>query len=165
MTFFGMLISILGCVSASRLDTSHWQYEYSDPTISSVSVSCEDRVWTVETETDGWTGNGLLWLATDERYERHSIYSISADPEGTSDRLRTQLSVVADWRDQQSSTSTGFDCGDLTTLGIFIAIRHPESFAVSDCAEYSTEEAFMDVPTLPLWEPVPLPTCPDTVEE
>ena len=165
MRLFGFLVSMTGCASTSRLDTSHWQFEYSTPTISSLTVSCEDQVWTIETETDGWTGNGLLWLANGDRYERHSMYSINANHDGSYDRLRSQLTVVSDWRDQQSSRSTGFECGDLTALGIFIAIRHPESFAVSDCAEYASEETFIDFPTLSLWEPVPLPTCPNTTEE
>ncbi len=150
----------LGCQS-TPLDTGSWQLELSNPTITEMVVECESNQWSINVRTENWTGNGLLWLSDGERYERHSLYSISASPDGSSDRLRSQLTVIADWRDVQSSRTTGFDCSDIDDLGIFAIVRHPQSYAVSSCAEYIDNEQFYTTPTLSLWDTVPLPDCPD----
>ena len=154
-----MILWLLSC-TVDRLDTGFWTLEYQAPNIDSVQVECEDGQWRIEVWTDHWTGNALLWIADEQRYERHTLYSVSASPTGDSDRLRVLLTVVNDWRDFQSGKSSGFNCAEQDSLGFFVGIRHPQSAQITDCAEYIDAENFMDEATLDLWEQVPLPDCP-----
>ena len=154
-----MMLWLLSC-TVDRLDTGFWTLEYKNPNIEDFQIECEDGQWRIEVWTDHWTGNGLLWMADDSRYERHTLYSVSASPTGDSDRIRVLLSVVADWRDFQSGRSSGFDCEELETIGLFVGIRHPQTAIITDCAEYVDATTFMDEPTLDLWQEVPLPECP-----
>lgn len=155
--------TLLSC-TVNRLDTGFWRIEYQDPSIEDFEVQCENKQWYIEVWTEYWTGNGLLWMANDDRYERHTLYSVSASPTGDDDRIRVQLPIVADWRDAQSGRSSGFDCTAQEQLGFFVGIRHPQTLEITDCAEYVDAETFMDEPTLALWEHVPLPDCPVTAE-
>ena len=154
-----MLWMLLAC-TPQRLDTGFWRLEYQSPNIEIMQVECKDAEWTIEVWTDHWAGNGLLWIASEQRYERHTLYSISASPTGDGDRLRVTLTVVNDWRDFQSGKSSGFDCSAHEHLGFFVGVRHPQTSTITDCAEYVDSETFMDEPTLDLWDQVPLPDCP-----
>ena len=156
-----MIVWLISC-TVERLDTGYWTLEYQNPTIDTVEVECEDSQWQINVWTDHWTGNGLLWIADENRYERHTLYSVSASPTGDSDRLRASLSIVSDWRDFQSGRSSGFSCTEQNHLGFFVGIRHPQTAQIADCAEYIDDENFLDEPTLDLWGQVPLPDCPLT---
>ena len=159
-----MIVWMLFSCNANRLDTGFWTLEYQDPNIQGFDIECENEQWKIDIRTEHWTGNGLLWIADENRYERHTLYSVSAGSEGESDHLRIQLPIVADWRDAQSGRSSGFNCTEQEQLGFFVGIRHPQTLEISDCAEYVDAESFMDEPTLTLWEDVPLPDCPAAVE-
>lgn len=159
-----MIVWILTSCTENRLDTGFWTLEYQNPEIKALEIECEDEQWRIEVWSTHWTGNGLLWIADSNRYERHTLYSISADPTGSDDRLRVQLPIVSDWRDAQSSRSSGFHCTEQSQLGFFVGIRHPQTLDITDCAEYIDAENFTDEPTLTLWERVPLPDCPANVE-
>ena len=154
-----MMLWFLSC-TADRLDTGFWILQYQEPEITDFQIECDDGQWQIEVWTDHWTGNGLLWMAAERRYERHTLYSIAASTTGDGDRLRVLLPIVADWRDFQSGRSTGFDCSDKEDMGLFVGIRHPQTAMITDCAEYADSENFMDEPTLSLWQEVPLPDCP-----
>lgn len=153
---------LLGCVQ-ERLDTGFWRLEYSDPSITAFNVACEDSQWTIQMYADHWTGNGLLWIANHDRYERHTLYSVSASPTGDGDRLFLRLNTVSDWRDAQSGRSSGFTCSEQTNLVFFGSVRHPQTLEITDCAEYVDEETFLDEPTSSSWNSagVPLPDCPE----
>ena len=101
-----------------------------------------------------------MWIANETRYERHTLYSISADPMADSDRLRVILNVVSDWRDTQSGRTTGFECNERDQMGFFIGIQHPQTASITDCVEYNDTDNLMAEPTLDLWNHVPLPDCP-----
>ena len=153
-----MIVWLLSC-TVDRIDTGFWSIEYQNPNIEDFQIECEDGQWRIEVWTDRWTGNGLLWMADDSRYERHTLYSVSASPTGDSDRLRVLLPIVADWRDFQSGRSSGFDCTEQERIGLFVGVRHPQTATITDCAEYVDSDNFMDEPTLSLWQVVPLPEC------
>ena len=155
-----MILWMLGC-SEPRLDTGYWRLSYNSPSIESFSVECDNAQWDITVNTDYWTGNGLLWISDGMRYEKHTLYSVGADPTGLEDRLRLRLVVTSDWRDAEANRSSGFTCSENSELGFFSAIRHPQTLAVADCAEYVDTETFVDLPTLALWDTVPLPTCPN----
>lgn len=153
-----MIMWLLSC-TPDRLDTGFWTPEYEAPSIDVFQIECEDRQWQMNVWTSHWTGNGLLWIANNNRYERHTMYSVSASPTGESDRLRVSLTVVSDWRDASSGRSSGFECTEKEHLGFIVGVRHPQTAEITDCAEYVNDETFMDEPTLDLWEHVPLPDC------
>ena len=155
-----MIIWMLASCTESRLDTGFWTLDYQRPQIEVFNVECENEQWNVEVETTHWTGNGLLWIADSNRYERHTLYSVSADPAGANDRLRVKLPIVSDWRDAQSGKSSGFSCTEQEQLGFFVGVRHPQTLEITDCAEYVDTVTFTNEPTLTLWELVPLPDCP-----
>ena len=159
-----MIVWMLASCTESRLDTGFWTLEYPGPQIEVFEVECENEQWNVDVWTTHWAGNGLLWIADNNRYERHSLYSISADPTGSNDQLRVQLPIVSDWRDAQSGRSSGFGCTEQDRLGFFAGVRHPQTLEITDCAEYIDAENFTNEPTLTLWERVPLPDCPVNVE-
>ena len=58
----------------NRLDTGFWTLEYQDPNIQDFDIECENEQWKVDIRTEHWTGNGLLWIADENRYERHTVY-------------------------------------------------------------------------------------------
>ncbi len=171
MIAFWCLSLLSACTENTVLDTGRWQLEYGNPTIDDIVVQCRqgNTRWQIDVTTTGWTGNGLLWLTDGQRYERHSLYSVSAAPDGSADQVRIQLDIVSDWRDAQSGRSTGFSCTEGTVPSVFVAIRHPQTLGITDCADVffderdlSVDEELEDTATESVWATVPLPSCPRT---
>lgn len=105
------------------------------PTITEATVDCDTREgrWTFAVTTDAWTGNGQVLLTSDGAYvEKHTVYSVSAAPDGTADQLELTLDVVPDWRDVVLGSSTIFNCGDTSLTGIVRVFTRDGSRA-SDC--------------------------------
>ena len=108
------------------------------PAITDASVACDARLatWTFLIETDAWTGNGDLWLSTDGAYtENHALSSIAAAADGSSDQLRSTLSIVADWRDVVPSARTWFNCGTPELAGV-LRVRARDGSRVTDCVAF-----------------------------
>ena len=115
-----MIVWMLLSCNANRLDTGFWTLEYQSPHIESFEVECENEQWKINVRTEHWTGNGLLWMANENRYERHTVYSVSADPEGERTICAFSCPSYQDWRDAQSGRSSGFHCTEQEHLGFFI---------------------------------------------
>ena len=86
-----MIVWMLLSCNANRLDTGFWTLGVSEPTYIDVfEIECENEQWKIKS-------NGTLdweWSTVDtndNRYERHTVYSVSADPEGENDRLRMSI--------------------------------------------------------------------------
>ncbi len=148
------IIIFLGC-SNSTVDSDLVSWSLDDPVVTETELNCEDDEWTVIVQTEGWTGNGLVWIGSNERYERHPIYSIEAADDGTTDRLRIQLTSTADWRDAQSGSLTGFYCSEKEELSVYIIVRHPQTLDISDCVQLDGELSEPDS----IWGSVDLPSC------
>ena len=152
---FRIWMSLLGCqIDSDETAENHWELQ--DPVITQTEWDCDTDTWSIIVQTDGWTGNGLVWIGDVNRYERHPIYSIEASSDGSSDRLRINLTSTADWRDAQSGTLTGFYCDEKERLSLFILIKHPQTLETSDCAQLDGDQSNAQ----DIWDSVSLPTCP-----
>lgn len=108
------------------------------PAIVEASVACDadDAVWSFVVETDAWTGNGQVALSTDGVYvERHTMYSVSAEADGSADRLELELDVVGDWRDASAGSSTAFNCQEPDLAGV-LRVFTRDGDDVADCRAF-----------------------------
>ena len=84
-----MIWLLFSCYPQPRAQDRLEPYYIGDAQITEAAVTCEEDKWTVEIKTDAWTSNGSVWMVfSEERYEKHPIYSIGAAPDGSSDHLR-----------------------------------------------------------------------------
>ena len=146
---------LFGCITPIQ-ETGSTSWEVISPIITETEWTCEDDNWSIVVSTEGWTGNGLIWLGDSNRYERHPIYSVEAASDGSADRLRINLTATADWRDTQSGSLTGFYCEEKERLSLFITIHHPQTLETSDCVQLNGEYSNPQE----IWDAVNLPTCP-----
>lgn len=112
------------------------------PDIVALSLDCDvDRAeWALSVETSGWSGGGTLWMARDAAaYEAHTVYSQSAAADGTSDELGLDLSIVADWKDAVSGSSTVWFCSDQDELSFLFTVLDRAGEAVWDCRTWGAE--------------------------
>ena len=151
-----MIFFLLACApTAGEGDWSPPAFQA--PSIDTFSWECieEEDLWRFEVLTQGWTANGKLWLLdTQSHLEEHSILSIGAAADQSSDRLKLELSIVGDWRDAQKGKSTRWQCFEKENLEFLIQVFHPKDFNVTDCRYTGTS-----------WGVDPLPSCDILWEE
>jgi hypothetical protein len=103
--------------------------------LTSASVECREaeQFWRFEATADAWTGNGSVRLSADGAYiERHTMYSREAAYDGSSDALRLDLGIVADFRDVVLGTTTAFNCHSAGVSGI-LEILERDGRTTADC--------------------------------
>ena len=104
--------------------------EFVAPSIETFAWECieEEALWRFEVWSEGWTGNGTLWLMDSAQHlEEHPIYSIGAASDRSQDHLLLELPSVGDWRDAQKGKSTRFWCEESEELNILLKIYHPKT--------------------------------------
>ena len=153
-----------GCLSAPSGDTGALTYFHEGtPIITDLSSDCEneDALWTFVVQTDAWTGGGKLWMGDDEStVEAHKIYSAKAASDGSSDKLKLELEIVADWRDATNGSSTGWQCDESEELSYLLVVYESTGNEVTDCRYWGSQTD--------LWEAESLenvPTCDTLFEE
>jgi hypothetical protein len=132
--------------------------EIAAPSITDVSVTCdlEAGSWRVEVGTDAWaTGGVLLWTLDGAWVERHeTLRSVRAAPDGTSDLLRADLTIVSDFRPAGTGGVTIFTCNDAPTARVWVL--GPRG-GVADCRRFGAVPELLDgqdAPACPTaWEP------------
>lgn len=144
----------LGCAEDVQ-DSALMSLILESPNITDVEWGCVDDLWTVSVTTEGWTGNGYLWLGTTERYERHPLYSIQSASDGSADLLRIKLESTSDWRDAQAGQLTGFHCIDVQKISGQIMILDPQSLDAADCYTFVGENTSVE----DVWGDINLPDC------
>jgi hypothetical protein len=120
-----------------------------NPSITEISWDCSvaDAMWTLDVLTLGWTANGKLWLAKERSYvEDHSVHSIAAASDGSTDHLQLGLDIVADWRDANAGSSTAFQCTPSTeaALNARLVVYSPGGGDVGDCRSWGPDPTFFD---------------------
>ena len=162
----GLFVGLVGsgCLPEFKGGSGTGEYFYEGtPIITNLSWDCEneDALWTFVVYTDAWTGGGKLWMGDDEStVETHKIYSAKAASDGTSDKLKLELEVVADWRDATNGSSTGWQCDEAEDLSYLLVVYDGTGSEVTDCRYWGTETD--------LWEAESLenvPTCETLFEE
>ncbi|MEC8382383.1 MAG: hypothetical protein VXZ96_18775 [Myxococcota bacterium] len=145
-----MIVMLFACLEPKSIQTD--VIPYGDPDIEEITYECDPSTarWTFEATTDAWTANGNIWLYIDPVLEKHPIYSINAAADGSADTLGLTLSVVADWRDASTGSSTQFQCADFDDLGLRLYVYHPETAEAADC---ETTGAEVD------WDSSSAPSC------
>ncbi len=119
------------------------------PSITLFSWGCdvEEATWFFEVETENWAQSAEVALARDETYlELHSLRSQSAAADGTSDKLRVELDIVADWQDASSGSSSAFLCNTANLEGMngrLYVYALPEA-DLADCANFGVESGVLD---------------------
>lgn len=146
----------LSC-SENLRDSAQIAFSLNTPEITEVEWSCEENLWTILVSTNGWTGNGYLWLGSSERYERHPLYSIQAAPDASTDLLRIRLESTSDWRDAQSGQRTGFQCIEQLYISGHIMVLDPRSLEAADCYTFVGDNTSFEE----VWGEVNLPDCPE----
>lgn len=105
------------------------------PAITAVTWACdaESSRWDFSIVADAWTGGGRIWLARGDVYEEHRIRSVEAKANGSQDTLELELSIVADWRDASSGSSTRWRCTDEPSLTFQAAVFEVTGEETVDC--------------------------------
>lgn len=123
---------------------------YATPIITDALVECDPERprWSFDVWTTAWTGNGQVLLSADGLYiERHAIYSVSAEADGSTDHLSLDLAMVSDWRDVQEGSTTVFNCDEPALEGVLrVYVRGGD--AVADCVAFGP-----DPTSWVAWEP------------
>lgn len=150
--FGGLIFS--GCYPQPSADTASYSIEFRDAEIVTAAKICENDQWKFTTETDAWTGNGFVIMATEDRFERHPLSSFEAAEDGNSDKLRVFLSVIPDWQDFSVGSSTGWLCSDEEDLSIAIAVQHAISGETTDCGYWGDDlwAEFSALEDCDIWE-------------
>ncbi|RME24545.1 MAG: hypothetical protein D6798_10965 [Deltaproteobacteria bacterium] len=110
--------------------------EDAPPEIVGVDWGCDvdAATWSFEIETDGWTGNGYLWMASGSAtWERHPVYSVEAARDGSADRLAVELDIEPDPREVVLGSSTRFLCSDRNAMAFVVEVYSADGEAVADC--------------------------------
>ncbi len=151
------MLTLSACPSPAP-DTGVRDPEATDASITSLSIACDGGtgVWTIDAETDAWSGGGRLTLSADGAYvEVHPIRSVDAALDGSSDHLHAELSVVGDFRDVSVGGSTWFNCGTPDLQGLFI-VNSRDGERVTDCRRFGVDTA--------RWATWDLGSCPSEIE-
>lgn len=133
------LLLLCGCAPLDP-DTGRPAPSYEDPVIVEATAVCDvaEARWTFEVATQGWTGNGQVLLSADGSYvEKHTMYSVGAAADETSDALALSLAVVRDFRNVVAGTSTAFNC-DAAGLAGVIRVYDRTGDAVADCRAFGS---------------------------
>jgi hypothetical protein len=133
-------VCFFGCVRGEVADTAVVVTD-TPPAITTATVACdaENAEWAFAVATDAWTGNGqLLWTTDGDYLEKHTLYSSEAAEDGSWDHLDLELSIVADWQDAASGSSTAFNCSDSGLTGILRVFTRTGG-DVADCRVFGTE--------------------------
>lgn len=112
------------------------------PSITSVSWDCDvdGGEWIFEVQTDRWSGGAYLWLAADaSTWERHAVLSQEAARDGSTDLLSVDLSIVGDWRDAVSGSSTRFLCSEEPDLAFQLSVYTQDGSEVGDCRRWGQD--------------------------
>jgi hypothetical protein len=142
----------LGACGGTQQDTAVPEKETlsaGEPTIHTFEWACdvETATWSFEVETENWSHSASVALAIDETYlETHTLRSRGAAADGTSDTLKVEIDIVADWQDASSGSSTAFLCtaANLESLnGRLYAYALPEG-TLADCANFGVESDVLD---------------------
>lgn len=143
-----LLALLLGCATtAAEGEAEETATEATAPSITALAWSCDpaEASWLFTVETDAWTGAGALWMAEDAgRWERHRVPSVSAEADGSRDRLELQLSTVADWRYQVSGSSTAWRCAEAEALSFQLAVYTRDGDERADCRVWGADPTLWD---------------------
>ena len=137
MRLAAVLPLLAGCAPLDQ-DTGRAPPTYDDPVIVSATATCDvaEARWSFEVATEGWTGNGQVLLSADGSYiERHTMFSVGAAADGSSDALALSLAVVRDFRDVVAGTSTAFNCDAAGLAGVLRVYDRPGD-TVADCRAF-----------------------------
>ena len=120
-----------------------------EPAIQTFSWACdvEDALWSFEVETENWSHSASVAIAIDETYlETHTLRSRGAAADGTSDTLKVELDIVADWQDASSGSSTAFLCtaSNLETLNGRLFVYSLPKGTLADCANFGAESGVLE---------------------
>lgn len=119
-------------------DVEHDPLPGTDPQITQTTVSCDVNAarWSIKVTTDAWTGLGRLYLSADGDYvEQHTLPSVSAPSDGSSDTLSRELAIVASWRDVDPDSSTAFGCATPELTGVILVYSRTGSTR-TDCTAF-----------------------------
>ena len=97
------LTLLSGCLArGNATDDGAYAVDLPPPKITDITVACDLEAgrWRVEIATDAWAGGGaVLWTVDGVYFEKHDRFaSIGAAGDGTSDRLRNDISILTDFR-------------------------------------------------------------------
>jgi hypothetical protein len=124
--------------------------ELDPPVIDSFELTCDVDAgrWRLEVESTSWTGGGRLYWSPDLAYvERHRVRSVSAEPDGSADRLVLDLDIVGDWREASPGTSTAIRCAQNPDL---VFVLYDFEGEPADCvAEGPQPEELMEMEGVP----------------
>ena len=137
-----MFLLLASCLAPLEPTALPPNFDYIVPQIEWIDWNCsqDDSIWTFAILTDGWTGNGNIWISSGDFTEKHRIYSTEATRDGSEDLLELELEISADWQNAQAGKSTRWRCRDQDSLSFMAIVYHPEDFSQSDCRYWGNNE-------------------------
>lgn len=138
---------MLAFFSFTACSSSTSALSFETPEILSLEFSCDPALdqWTLRLFASGWTDGGEVVMATESRIEIHSMDSIRASPEQSSDELLMLLSIEANPDDAVGGRASGFLCTDalLQELSLRAGIfAYGTDEQEVDCWEWGVEKDF-----------------------
>lgn len=104
-----------------------------------VSCDTDNARWSFALTTTGWSGGGEVLMSRDGSYlEVHRLPSVEAAEDGSADRLELELTVVADWRDVETGSTTIFNCHEPGLAGMARVFAR-DGEAVAGCAAFGLD--------------------------
>lgn len=156
------VLSGCGAALPPALDTAT---PFDGPTsIETVTLTCDREAasWRVEVQTTGWSAGGTLrWTLDGEYVEEHAtLRSVMAAPDGSSDRLRADLSIVDDFRAAGANGDTVFLCRAVPDAIVWV---FDGTGAIADCVQIGAlAPALSALPGAPACTRVYAPPADDT---
>lgn len=134
------------------------------PAITAIELTCDLQAgrWRVVVDTSAWAGGAVMrWTSDGDYVEEHANFrSIKAAPDGSSDRLRADISLVEDFRPAGESGLTAIPCAAEPSALIWVLDLQGQR---TDCRQLGPDPGpLLRLPTSPICPAVWPPEAEDT---
>jgi hypothetical protein len=144
-----------GCAAPGQVEPEDRTADLRQPAITDLAVGCDLKAgtWRIEVSTDAWAGGAAIAWTVDGAYKEvlTAFRSVKAAPDGTSDLLRADLTIVDDFRPAGTGSATVFTCNDTPSALVWVVDLAQKP---ADCRQFGQ----VINPLLALEE---TPKCPD----
>lgn len=112
------------CLPKGAAEPDLLDVESRTPAITDLVIGCDLKAgtWRVDVSTDAWAGGAAIAWTVDGAYKEvlTAFRSVKSAPDGSSDLLRADLSIVDDFRPAGTGSATVFTCNDTPSALIWV---------------------------------------------
>lgn len=149
-----ILLWLLACGPRGGLGTTDQPGDVGDDpaAIQELVWQCDTdgAAWLLEATTDAWSAGAYVYVAqSDSVWERHTALSVEAARDGSSDLLRAELDIEADWREASGDGRTRFRCEEADDLAWQLTVYDRAGEEATDCLRWGVEGPFEEIEDVP----------------